>query len=462
MQEKIFFYHTNDLHSDFTYWSRVVSYLKGEAVKREQNNETYWIADIGDHVDRVNPIAEAFMGKANVDLMNEAGYNMATLGNNEGITLSHEDLHGLYDEADFQVVCANLHSKRKTPGWLETTAQFQSEHGVTVGVIGLTAPFNDFYKLLDWHVSPPVDALRKHIDVLKKTSDVIVLLSHLGMNEDREIARMFPEIDVIMGGHTHHLLRTGEEINQTMLTAAGKNCAFVGEVILTWDHNLKKLINTEAYTTDITHLDKDLPTEELLTDLYRQADDLLSETVVYLNHAIDVEWFSHNDLVQQLAHTAKEWTNADCAMVNTGLLLDRIPQGNITYREIHAICPHPINLCVVELQGIELLEVIRAVSTPEFMEFKLKGLGFRGKLIGRMIYSGIDILTESLEGGQDFVKDVYVGGAVLDPKKTYTVALPDMFTFGRLLPEAAKSEMKKYFLPEFVRDLLVKTLKNKY
>ncbi|HLQ71975.1 MAG TPA: bifunctional metallophosphatase/5'-nucleotidase, partial [Bacillota bacterium] len=104
MLEKLYFYYTNDLHSDFTYWPQVANFLK--SVK--QGKDSCWIADIGDHVDRVHPIAEAYMGKANVALMNDIGYDVATIGNNEGITLAHDDLHTLYDEADFQVVCANL------------------------------------------------------------------------------------------------------------------------------------------------------------------------------------------------------------------------------------------------------------------------------------------------------------------------------------------------------------------
>src|SRR5699024_1057197 len=122
MQEKLYFYYTNDLHSYFKNWSRVVGFLKNETAKREENNESYWIADIGDFVDRVHPIAEAFMGKANVELLNEAGYDLATIGNNEGITLSHDDLYTLYDNADFQLVCANLHRSEERRVGRECTA----------------------------------------------------------------------------------------------------------------------------------------------------------------------------------------------------------------------------------------------------------------------------------------------------------------------------------------------------
>src|SRR5699024_4336928 len=110
MKEKIYFYYTNDLHSHFNYWPQIVSFLNDAKSAKEADNESCWIVDIGDHIDRVHPIAEAFMGKANVQLLNEAGYHFATIGNNEGITMDHRDLYHLYDDASFEVVCANLHN----------------------------------------------------------------------------------------------------------------------------------------------------------------------------------------------------------------------------------------------------------------------------------------------------------------------------------------------------------------
>src|SRR5699024_4169042 len=108
------------------------------------------------------------------------------------------------------------------------------------------------------------------------------------------------------------------------------------------------------------------------------------------------------------------------------------------------------------------LEVIRASLTKDFMELKLKAFGVRGEVIGRMIFSGLDAITEKYEDGQEYVKSVDYNGLPLNTNATYPVALPDTFTFGRLLPEVAKSEMKNIFLPEFIRDLSVMTFEREY
>ncbi|WP_236687101.1 bifunctional metallophosphatase/5'-nucleotidase [Ornithinibacillus californiensis] len=450
MQEKLYFYYTNDLHSNFEQWPRVATFMKEAKARREKANDSYWIVDIGDHVDRVHPISEALMGRGNVFLLNEVGYDLVTIGNNEGITFGHEDLFHLYDDAAFKVVCANLESlDNQLPDWLSQSVRIQSVQGVKVGVIGLTAPFNDYYELLGWHIADPYAVLEKLVLELKKTTDVIVLLSHLGINEDQEIARRFTDIDVIIGGHTHHLIQTAEEINQTIITAAGKHCHYVGEVILTWDHRENRLIKKEAYATNISEINEDIETTYQINSLLEKSEKALEDVIVTIAEPIDVNWYRHNQIMQLLTDTIREYTEADCAMFNTGLLLDGFSEGTITLGDIHRVCPHPINPCIVELSGAELIEVVRASLTKEFMEYPLKGFGFRGEVLGKMVFSGIEVETGILRNGQEYVDKVKFQGSPIDTEHTYSLVTPDAFTFGRLLPEVAKSEKKNLYTPTF-------------
>src|SRR5699024_7886353 len=132
---------------------QVVTFLKKKRKESEDSQESSWVVDIGDHVDRVHPITEATMGKANVELLNQAGYDFVTIGNNEGITLAHDDFFHLYDEAKFEVICSNLQcSTSDNPPWLQSSKIVTSNNGVKIGVIGLTARFNPYYHLLGWHI----------------------------------------------------------------------------------------------------------------------------------------------------------------------------------------------------------------------------------------------------------------------------------------------------------------------
>lgn len=459
VKEKIHFYYTNDFHSYFDHWSRVATFMKMKRITSAEKGESSWLIDIGDHVDRVHPITEATMGKANVNVLNELAYDFVTIGNNEGLTLAHKDLYHLYDDANFDVICSNLQCTiSENPTWLHRSKIVTSKHGVKIGLLGLTAPFNPYYHLLGWHIEEVSEVLEKEIARLHDKVDVMVLLSHLGIHEDQRIATLFPQIDCIIGGHTHHLYRTGEIIGNTLLTAAGKQCAFVGEVTLTWDHQAGHLVGQEAYATEITHFHRDLRTEQQITELSEMASVILNKKIIFVDKVIKNNWFKETKIMKQLTEKMRQWTNADCAMLNAGLLLDEFPAGEITYAEVHRICPHPINPCVVSLTGAELLEVVRASLSKPFMEMKLKGFGFRGEVIGRMIFAGLEVKTDFTKDGIEHVTSVTWNGKAIERERNYRVATADTFTFGRLLPEVAKSEVKELFLPEFLREILVQTL----
>ncbi|WP_163579308.1 bifunctional metallophosphatase/5'-nucleotidase [Gracilibacillus saliphilus] len=461
MIEHIHFYYCNDLHSHFDQWPNIVDYFNKKKKQHAQADEQSWRIDIGDHVDRFHPIAEAYNGKANVELLNAAGFDAATIGNNEGITLEHEHLYHLYDRANFQVTCGNLIPVNKDrPAWLQNSIKIKTKENLTIKLFGLTAPFNAFYNPLGWHVESPYDYLAREMRELREDADILILLSHLGFTEDQLIAERYPEIDIIIGGHTHHILKNGEVVNNVLLTAAGKHGKYVGEVHIDWDHHLNKIVDKQAYTVETKYLSQDQDTVHRLAKLNDAAQELLNKPVTYIEKSLTVDWFEQTPIIESLTAKLKDWTNADISMLNAGILLENIAEGYVTYGDIHRICPHPINPCTVKLRGIEVLEVVRGAYDEALMHFELKGFGFRGKVLGKFVFSGIDIDTEIDEDGIEHVQHVHLNGREIEHDKIYTFATADMFTFGRMFPAIARSTTKKFYLPEFMRDLLADALRS--
>ena len=193
--------------------------------------EACFVFDIGDHVDRSHPFTEGTSGKGNVALLNRAGYDAVTIGNNEGITMSKKALNTLYEGADFDVILSNLSElDGSIPKWLKPYTIYETAQGISVGVIGATAMYTDFYSKLGWHIEEPRHVLKKMAEQIRQKTDVIVCLSHLGVHEDRLLAEESGLIDVILGAHTHHLFVEGEMVNDTLLAATGKFGEYVGHV----------------------------------------------------------------------------------------------------------------------------------------------------------------------------------------------------------------------------------------
>jgi len=460
MLEQLYFYFTNDFHSNFEQWPRTANYLKKEKEKWEARGREVFLFDIGDHVDRVDEITEASLGKSNIELMNDIGYTAATIGNNEGITLPHEALFHLYDDANFPVICGNLKaSNGDNPIWLSAEQSISTKHGTRIGVIGLTAAFYAFYKPLGWDVSDPYEFLDEQIASLNEQYDIIILLSHLGISEDEEIARRYPQIDIIMGGHTHHLLKNGTYENGVLLAAAGKGCFYTGAVHCEWNTEKKLMVSKVGYAEDVAGYQKDSKTNGAIAEMREFAQAELSLPIAELRVPLLNDWFQSGVLINGLADTLKRWTDADCAMLNAGLILDNLPAGVVTKGDLHRICPHPINPCVVEVDGDELLEIMRASETEELIQYKLKGFGFRGKVIGKMVFSSLEPVKEKHLNGSYFIRSAMINGEEIVPEQNYKLATADTFTFGRLFPEISKAKEKNYYLPEFLRDLLPETLR---
>lgn len=449
MKETIHIYHTNDLHSHFENWSRIREFLKKRKQWHLDEGEPVYLFDIGDHVDRWHPLSEATLGKGNIGFLNEVGFDAVTIGNNEGITLDYEDLNSLYENADFHVIVGNLLDQAsQLPSWVKKHHIYQTNSGMKIGVIGLTAYFKPFYKALGWNITSPLDELEKLVQELHPRVDMVILLSHLGIRDDELIAAQFPEIDVILGAHTHHVLHQGKEIKGTMLGAAGKYGHYVGHMMIEVDTAQKKIVGKKAQLYEQQELPVVEKEEQENLEWYQEGEALLGEEVTELAEPLAVDWFHPSPLPDLLCDGLAEWCEADCAFLNSGLLIQGLEDGAVTKQDLHRILPHPINPCLIEVKGAELKEIIKQTFNEEWPHLQVKGLGFRGKVMGRFVYTNIQF------NGYE----ILIGQKPIDPQKIYKLALPDMFTFGHFFPDLQRLE-KKYFMPEFLRDVLQWKLK---
>ncbi|GEL77869.1 bifunctional metallophosphatase/5'-nucleotidase [Tenuibacillus multivorans] len=457
MNETLHFYFTSDLHSHFENWPKIMHAINQRINKHQSNDEFYMLLDNGDHMDRSHPITEASLGDSNITLLNHADFRVGTLGNNEGITLPAEKLYHLYDQADFDIVCANISIKNKNnPDWLNPYQIYQTPSGIKIGIIGLTAPFEVFYEKLGWETHHPLEKLRQYLPEVREQSDMVIVLSHLGVTQDEAIASEY-DVDVIMGGHTHHLFKQAQNQNHSLINAVGKHGHYFGEIMLEFNHTTKRVEKKEGYAIPVEAEGEDENTNQLLKELEQQANDELSQVVADLDQPYPIDWLRESKLMKAFVQTLQDWTDADCAMLNAGVLLKGFDQGLVTRGEIHESCPHPMNPCTMVLTGNELLEMVRMLEKEQFINFELKGLGFRGKKIGKMVYSNIEI---KYHDDTEFVETIFVNGEKINPDHRYTVATADTFSFPWLVPPISSVKEKQYFLPEFLRDLLEKCLSN--
>ncbi|WP_246110927.1 bifunctional metallophosphatase/5'-nucleotidase [Sporosarcina luteola] len=441
--ETIHLYHTNDVHSHFDSWPQISRFLRSKRELHEAENKACFLFDIGDHVDRSHPFTEGTTGKGNVALLNRAGYDAVTIGNNEGITMSKKALTTLYESADFDVVLCNLEeTDHSIPRWLAPYQIYETEQGVRVGVIGATAMYTEFYARLGWHIEEPRQALKKIATQIQHKTDVLICLSHMGVHEDRLLAEESTLFDVILGAHTHHLFTESEIVNETLLAATGKFAQYVGHVTICLDES-KKVIGKRAEVIHVNEMERAEEDVDEVNELISTGNEAMEERVFYNAEQLKQQLFTESALSSFFGRAMVEYTNADCAMFNAGIFMGSLEEGWVTRRQLHSMLPHPINPCVITLEGRELLEIYNLAQNEDWPKLEIKGLGFRGTIMGKIIF---ERLYKNKQG------ELFAGNRQVVQGETYTLATLDMFTFGFFFPVLQQAE-KEYYMPELIRDI---------
>ncbi|MBM7713020.1 bifunctional metallophosphatase/5'-nucleotidase [Enterococcus xiangfangensis] len=447
--EKIILLHTNDLHSHLENWPKIRRFLLNR--KQEETADKKIITlDLGDFVDRWHPLTEATNGQANVQLMNQIHYDAATIGNNEGVGNSKAELNHLYDQANFDIVLDNLFDKQtlQFPAWAQQTKIITTAQGTKVGLLAFTAPFSLTYNPNGWDIRQVMDILPELVADLRTKVDVLVLMSHLGISVDRRIARELPEIDVILGSHTHHLFEQGEKIEGVQLAAAGKYGYYVGEVHVTVDskHQIQKTSARTFATEKMLALPED---QEEIEDYLQTGHQLLADKkVADVPFAMSTDLQDEHPMIDYTLAAVKEAAGTEAAVLNSGLFLQDIPAGIVDQDQLHTALPHPMHLIKVTLSGENLIRLVLEMEKNRhfLINFPVMGMGFRGKVFGHLVYDGIEYDSVNHQ--------VRWLGELVDPKLDYTIATVDHFMFVPFFPTIEIAGRYEFLFPDFIRSVL--------
>jgi len=444
--------YTNDLHSHFGAMGRIAAMI--DDLRSEPNSEML-LLDIGDHMDRAAPETEGTMGQANVDILNLTGYDAITIGNNEGLTFTLELLGETYASLRCPVICNNIVEQRtgQPPEWMRRHLIVQ-RGPFTIGLIGATAAFSDFYSLLGWDALDPIETIQYDVEQLRPRVDLIVVMSHLGILLDRQLAETIPDIDLIIGGHTHHLLEEPLIIGKTAITAAGKFGNYLGKI--KYRRNPVSGL-PEIYDGKVLQVGQGAESDVILSsiDTYRgKAKARLDRTVTTMDRKLSISYSSESPFGNLLAQAVRRFTNSELSIINSGQLLSDLPAGDISEGMLHERCPSPINPCTMILKGEDILYTLEQSLLPDMMDKTIFGYGFRGKVLGGICLDGMEVEYDPYAEPDQRIIRASVAGIPLDPGATYKVGTLDMFTFGVGYERLQQGSEQKFMLPLFIRDLL--------
>ena len=257
---KITILHTNDVHSQIEPFPSNHNLYpnKGGFARRARLfkeirdlNPNTLIFDAGD-IFQGTPYFNFFQGDLELGLMQKMGYNAATIGNHEfdaGLkTLKQNIINN-----NFQFISSNYDFTNTELEGLVDEYKIYKKEGVKIGVFGLGIELKGLVNPLlskETKYNDPLDVAKDMTSKLKfeKGCDLIICISHLGHQyqidkiSDTKLAKLTSNIDLIIGGHTHTLLKEPLILNNSLgkeviINQVGSSGVFVGRIDFNFTNN---------------------------------------------------------------------------------------------------------------------------------------------------------------------------------------------------------------------------------
>ena len=237
------------------------------------------------------------------------------------------------------------------------------------------------------NIDKTIENLQQEIDKFKAQNlDKIILLSHSGYANDKKIAQSTRGIDVIIGGHSHHLLEDIEEGKNlfynldgepVIITQAGKDGEYFGVLNLEFDAN-GIITKAQNNVTPTKEFNRSLQAKYVVESIIGKP-----EHVGVINSAPPTPT---NRLIENNPHgnfmvdAMRKELGTDIALLNSANIRGYFEKGNIDSRKVSEITPFKNKMIIAKVSEKDIVDAI-----------KLGGKSFNapGKKPGIVMVSGL-------------------------------------------------------------------------
>jgi len=432
------FLHTNDIHAQLTprtvdgVKSGGMAYLASQ-VKQERAGmeDRTFLVDSGDCLSGSN-VSALLGGEPMVKIMNTMGYDYVILGNHD-FDFKYEGLANSLNQASFQTLVTNVFDDKTSELFRSNprgcaSVGIREIDGVKVGILGFST--NDTYltqdrsTLRDLHIEDPVEKAQRVIQFLKmQGADVIVGISHLGLEEDKKLAEEVSGLDIIFSGHSHDATAEAVKAGNTLIVQEGCQGSHLGAMDISYNRKTKQIEKTQfrQIQIDPSKIEPDDEVGELVSKYQKQVRERLDVEVG--EAAVPLTRSGHIDssMGNMVADAMREKADTDIALIHSGFFRRNQPEGSVTMGDLVDIMPYDLQLVSTVISGENLKAIIeRSVECADPLREKSKMLQV----------SGLTIRYDKDGPNGRKAVEVLHDGEPLDPRRSYSVATADFLASG--------------------------------
>ncbi len=433
-----------------------LTYL-GDTIKREKAKapDNTLLLDAGD-ISTGGAVSDHFKALPVVDAMNNLGYDAMTVGNHD-LDVGLDGLKGITERAKFPILSANLEDDS---GKLDKIGSYiiKDINGIKVGILGLTTTDAITTSMMDPKEKEKikflavVDTAQRNIKKMREEgADLIVALSHLGIDEDCRLAGKVNGINVIIGGHSHTEMREILKINGAYITQAGKAGENLGKIQFDVRKEMGKTRIKNVYSELIPITSEEARSDKNVRGVLYKFTKLMKfrlEKVVgkapFSLSQRDYHYYKEESpLGNFVTDAVRKESGTDICMLSPSGFRKNLNSGDVTVGDIHEVYPFNDKLSIAQLKGSQIKAVMEDILSSPFHSFTLSGLKVK--------------MDTSLPKGERILEIRGTDDKPLDPDKTYIVgAQSSLFRFS-ISKTLFKSKGNTYKGP--VRDLLIEHIR---
>jgi len=457
---KVTIFHTNDMHGRLEAMARLSHFARRLRAQAEQSGHKVLFWDAGDAADRRIQISSITKGAAFMTVMNAMGYQLQTMGNAIALPYGPQAIEAVAARANFPILAANLRDGKGplVPGVKEYVIQ-TLPGGFQYGVIGLTAPWGDIYQVFDLHLPDFIEVAKTLVKKIRRGGvNIVIILSHLGLEDDRRLATAVKGIDLIIGAHSHYLLHTGEYRNGALITQAGEYAQHLGRVDMAIDPTSGQIRDCQAR---VLRIPVDEPPDPIVMEAIQTAEEetqqVMAQPFGQLQAALEIDHYAECKMGNLAADILRVRLNADIGMVASGQFHHGLPAGEVTLGDLDKACFSSANPCLTIVTGAQISAALERGLDPELYKHMLHS--FRGTPVGIPQISGMQVWYDPNQEYGARVVQVLVGDEPLHPDQTYRLAHTDAETmeeWGYL--ELNENQPSDHEVPTILREAIAEYL----
>jgi 5'-nucleotidase/UDP-sugar diphosphatase len=406
-EARIIIFHVNDMHAKIDNSAKIAWYVAQE--KKTNTNTDVFFFNAGDNFSG-NPVVDQFEPKGEPvrQLLNRMGFSAMTLGNHE-FDYGQEILKNLIEKATFPVLCANIKVKEGSFSQTRPFTILKTRQGIKIAVLGLIEVSKDTgipsthpQNLEGLAFLDPIETALKY-RYLKKEANVFIALTHLGYETDEKLAREMGELDVIVGGHSHTLVKDLQETNSVLIAQAGGNAKYLGRIEILLENG--RVIKKSGKVIDVSSIENEIP--ELKKMIAKFNDNpVLNQIIATLPRPVKGKL----ELGNLITDASRNIHHLDIMFHNSGGIRSNQLEKTVKLKDIYSL--HPFGNQVIQFQMAPA--EIRSLITHDYQKAKMLDLRV----------SGVEYLVTTSLGHK--VKEIRLQdreGRLLDENKTYKVGM---------------------------------------